>query len=121
MNGWVNWYTWNTKEIIDFIRAFGSPYKGASSFIGNKRVYLLNPRLKLKHKFHPFQNGLICNIKSDSYDVITLNGIINLNIIFDKKKLKNIEVGEKIYTPFHILEKASLSQANYNSNGLIKK
>ena len=67
--------------------------------INNKRIYIKNAHLVKKSKFHPFQNGLICKINNKTYDVITINGIINLEIIFEKKSSKLIQLGDRIYTP----------------------
>ncbi len=121
INGWINWYSWNTVEILRFILAFGTPYNGASSMINNKRIYIKNARLVKKSTFHPFQNGLICKISNKTYDVITINGIINLEIIFEKKTTKLINIGDRIYTPIKKLEDAFQSKPNYDSFGLIKK
>tara|TARA_Y100001970_G_C14160391_1_gene818175 strand:- start:135 stop:1148 length:1014 start_codon:yes stop_codon:yes gene_type:complete len=121
INGWINWYSWNTLEILRFIKAFGDPYDGASSMINKKRIFIKNANLVKKSSFHPFQNGLICNINNKTYDVITKNGIINLEIIFEKKPTKLIKVGDRIYTPIKKLETAFQSKPNYDSFGLTKK
>lgn len=121
INGWINWYSWNTNEILKFISAFGDPYYGASSMINNKRIYIKNAYLVKKTRFHPFQNGLICKINNKTYDVITINGIVNLEIIFEKKSSKLIQLGDRIYTPLKKLEAALQSKPIYNSLGLTKK
>ena len=69
INGWINWYSWNTDEILRFISAFDHPYVGASSMINNKRIYIKNAHLVKKSKFHPFQNGLICKINNKTYNL----------------------------------------------------
>ena len=120
MNGWINWYTWNTDEIIRFISAFDDPYDGASSMIDNNRIYIKNAKLVKKSKFHPFQNGLICKINNKTYNVITINGIIKIEIIFEKKSRQFIKLGDRIYTPIQKLEDALQSKPNYDSFGLTK-
>jgi methionyl-tRNA formyltransferase len=58
-DGLINW-NWNADEIVDFIRGFSSPYNGAFSFLNGKKIRIFNAKkIKLKEKFHSFQNGII--------------------------------------------------------------
>ncbi len=120
-NGWINWYTWNTDNIIKFINAFDDPYDGSSSMIKGERVFIKNAKLKKKLQFHPFQSGLICNINKNLYDIISLNGIITAEIFHTKKKKIKINLGDRIYTPIYQIEQSMTFRPEYSSDGLIKK
>ena len=58
-DGLINW-DWQADEIVNFIKAFSKPYNGAFTFLKGKKIRIFNAeKIKLKEKFHPFQNGII--------------------------------------------------------------
>ena len=62
-NGWINW-SWTCIEICNFINAFSSPFKGASTLLKGNRVFLKDSSVvKTEMKFHPFQSGIITRKK----------------------------------------------------------
>ena len=59
IDGLINW-NWQADEIVNFIKAFSKPYNGAFTFLKGEKIRILNAeKIKLKEKFHPFQNGII--------------------------------------------------------------
>jgi len=121
INGWVNWQVWNTSEIINFINAFSFPYKGASTYINKKRLYLRNAKLYKKEQFHTYQTGLVTRSDNRGIYVITKNGIILIvDYNFNKKNKSHVKVGQRLFTPSSILEKALSYIPTYSSKGLKK-
>ncbi len=49
INGYINWQ-WSTIDIIKFCNAFDKPYRGASTFLNGRRVFLKNVSLYKKKK-----------------------------------------------------------------------
>jgi len=59
IDGLINW-CWKADQIVDFIRGFSRPYNGAFTFLYGKKIRIFNAKkIKLKEKFHPFQNGIV--------------------------------------------------------------
>ena len=59
IDGLINW-SWKADQIVDFIRGFSRPYNGAFTFLYRKKIRIFNAeKIKLKEKFHPFQNGIV--------------------------------------------------------------
>ncbi len=123
-HGYINW-NWSGKDIHSFICAFDNPYCGASSFINNKKIRLKNSTFITEDGvFHPFQQGLIYRINSTSVFIACFDGSIILENILDDEDndvLKNIKLGDRIYTPIEYLDAAMISRVNYNADGIINK
>jgi methionyl-tRNA formyltransferase len=59
IDGLINWH-WKAHQIVDFIKGFSRPYNGAFTFLYRKKINIFNAeKIKLKEKFHPFQNGIV--------------------------------------------------------------
>ena len=87
-DGLINW-NWHADEIVNFIKAFSKPYNGAFTFLKGKKIRLFNAeKIKLKEKFHPFQNGIIFRhydsffyIASGKYAIkISLSNTVGIDI-----------------------------------------
>lgn len=67
VNGIINW-DWGSDEIIQFVRAFGSPYPGAYSYFMGDKLHILDAVIDdnfIDHKFHPYCNGRILTLLSN--------------------------------------------------------
>ena len=87
IDGLINW-NWQADEIVNFIKAFSKPYNGAFTFLKGEKIRILNAeKIKLKEKFHPFQNGIIFRhhnffiyIASGKYAIkISLSDTVGIN------------------------------------------
>ena len=105
-NGFIDWGL-EGEEIFRFINAFSDPYKGASTFLGKKRVFIKNTYFQKKKGLHSFASGLILNKTKNFVYIAVKNGIIKTNDISDSKGkllLKKIEVGNRFITFKNFLE-----------------
>lgn len=110
LNGFVDW-NMDSSQIEKFICAFDYPYKGASTFINDKKVFLRKVSLSSQEgSFHPFQFGLIFR-KSNNWICVAVKGSVlivedvrdeNNNNIFNE-----IKIGDRFFTPQTFLEKAT--------------
>jgi methionyl-tRNA formyltransferase len=123
IHGFIDW-NWPLKDIELFVRAFDEPYKGASTFINNKRVYLKNCFSDFdKRHFHPFQNGIVYRKQPDALFVATEDGGLVIKEIKNEHGIdliNEIKPGDRFYTPLKFLEKAKQYRAFYTHRGLKK-
>lgn len=122
LNGYIDW-SMNANEIERFICAFDSPYKGASTFLNGKKVFLKNVSISAQDGcFHSFQSGLIYR-KSKDWVCVALKGatliIEEVRSEDDVSILKDIKAGDRFYTPQSFLENA-MSRPTYTPTGLKK-
>lgn len=119
--GYINW-SWSLGDIEKFICAFDDPYKGASTFSGNDRVYLKNCSIDYRDgTFHPFQDGMIYRKTKEAVFVAKKEGTLIIRNVMDKSgtdKKGALKVGDRLYTPFKYLEEASQFRAFYTHKGL---
>ena len=120
--GWINW-SWTGREIERFIRAFDDPYKGASTRVAGKRVFLKSTMLDCSEAaFHPFQSGLITRLsKREGAIVATTSGHLCIKNICDEDGqsiLAALRPGMRFFTPADDLTTALTFEAAYDSTGL---
>lgn len=122
--GYINW-NWKTEDIVTFICAFDDPYKGASTFIDNKRVFLKDSYAEFNDgPFHPFQSGLIYKKNQVAIFVATINGTVTVKKIMDEKGknlIKTVKVGKRLYTPIKLTEESMQYDAIYDKDGIVGK
>ncbi|MFC1821071.1 hypothetical protein ACFL9T_00050 [Thermodesulfobacteriota bacterium] len=123
-HGFINW-DWTVEEIESFICAFDEPYKGASTFINDKRIWLKECYLtESDGMFHPFQSGIIYRITDYGLFVAARGGSIVIKKVEDEKgnsMLEEIELGSRFHTPVEYLEKAKMFRAVYTPDGLLNE
>lgn len=121
VHGFIDW-NWSLRDIELFICAFDDPYRGASTFINNKRVFLKNCFSDFNDGgFHPFQKGIVYRKTNDALYITAEDGSLIVRDIKDeqgKDALGEINLGDRFYTPAKYLEKAKLYRATYTSKGL---
>lgn len=119
-HGFINW-NWTAREISSFCRVFDEPFKGATTFLQNEKVYLKKVSShKHKIKFHPFQYGIIFNKVKSKIFVACKNGFIKAEITFDKK-IKNhskIVLGTRLYTDQYFLDQAKKKRSIHTKKGI---
>lgn len=116
IHGWINW-DWKGNEINTFIKSFGEPYIGAHTLCKDQKIYIKDSKFFRKYNFHPFQYGLIFKIDKLGLWVCVKNGCLLIKkILFEKKiKTKNfLKLGDRLYTPQKILEKAKTKRVYYH-------
>lgn len=124
-HGFIDW-EWRSSDIESFISAFDLPFKGASTFLDGKRVFLKKAKkITRDGKFHPFMRGLIYRKINNTIFIATPDAAISIKDVFcadEKDIFKKIKVGQRFVTPQSILEKALEFKAVYDAKGLkIKK
>lgn len=123
-HGFINW-SWNADEIETFICAFDEPYHGASTFLNGKRFFLKNCHTdNSEGRFHPFMAGLIYRIYDGSIYIAARDRALIVNNVLDERGnniIEDLKVGQRFYTPLKYLENAMLFNAEYDTEGLVKK
>ncbi|MDA7622304.1 hypothetical protein N8657_00915 [bacterium] len=104
-NGWINW-NWSTSHIIQFLKAFGAPYPGASTFFDNSLVRLDYIETIDNCQFHPYSSGVIVQAFHDISQVlvVTLDGIILLKYYLNDDNTAIPQPGYRFITPIDHLE-----------------
>lgn len=123
-HGFINW-SWKGKDIASFINAFGNPYKGASTYIGGRRVFLKGCVVrKAEETYHPFTAGIVIRRNAEGIFVATKGALLRITEIIGedgKDMCTEILPGSRCYTPFSKLDRAMSFDAEYNASGLRKK
>jgi RimJ/RimL family protein N-acetyltransferase/methionyl-tRNA formyltransferase len=122
-NGWIDW-AWSGEEISRFIRAFDTPYKGASTRVDGTRVFLKGAELDTKEKqFHPFQSGIITRItEKEGVVTATRSGHLKIkNVLNGNGELINssLHTGLRFYTKPDDIQKAMEFKSEYGTKGLV--
>ena len=110
INGFIDW-SWDGKDIQNFILAFDEPYDGAKTFLNNKQISLAKSQLHSGEiNLHPYQSGLVIR-KTNKWCIVALSKGYTLIIesIKDKKNrdmMDKIKVGDRFSTPNNFLEKS---------------
>jgi len=106
INGWIDWSN-NVDDLDRFIRAYGEPYGGASTFLSNKKVKIENiEKSKNEAARHPEEAGTVLR-KFEDCIVISVNGgsLYIKKITSNKKNIINlIKAGDKFYTKLKYLD-----------------
>lgn len=120
-HGFVDWQ-WTGEEIEKFICAFDEPYAGASTFIGEVRVWLKDVTFdRGSSSFHPFMSGIVYKKSNDFLCVAVKGGTLIIRSIVDgngDSYLQKVRIGKRFYTPARILERAMLYNAVYTAKGI---
>lgn len=123
INGYINW-SWNLFNIYRFICAFDDPYIGASTYIGDKRVFLKDVTMdENEGGFHPFQSGIVFRKNNEALFVCTETGTLIIKKVLNEKGIdikETIIVGMRFNTPTKLLDNALSSKIIYTHKGLKK-
>ncbi len=120
-HGWIDW-SWTGPDIELFICAFDSPYPGASTFLGEKRIFLKDCYFDPEDgPFHPFQAGLVYKKGNGALFIATREGTLVVKKAFDSEGnsvAAGIRVGQRLHTPRQHLEEALTYEADYDGEGV---
>lgn len=121
IHGFINW-EWNVSDIERFVCAFDDPYKGASTFVDDRRLRLKDCySITSDGLFHPFQYGLIYRKSGKAIFVAAKGGSLAVQDLRDdagNDQMGIISVGDRLYTPAEHLEKAMRFKAVYLPDGM---
>lgn len=121
VSGRIDW-SLSALELERFICAFDAPYKGASTFLGSRRVFLQSVSLNLVDGyFHPYQSGLVYRKSKDWVCVAARGGSLVIEKITGENGqdlFSEVKVGDRFNTPQNLLEQG-LKRIRYNANGLV--
>jgi len=121
IHGYIDW-DWPLKDIELFICAFDNPYKGASTFVEHKRVFLKDCLTDFSDGgFHPFQKGIIYRKTETALFVAAEAGTLIVRSIKDvngRDIFGKMHIGTRFYTPHKFLEKSKQYHALYTHKGL---
>jgi formyl transferase-like protein len=122
-HGYIDW-RWSTDEIERFICAFDRPYRGASSFLAEDRVFLRDCHAEyVDGSFHPFHAGLVYRTTADALYIATRDGAIVARHLEDehgRAMRDRVRAGQRLVTPQSVLEAALRFDAVYDARGLVE-
>jgi methionyl-tRNA formyltransferase len=117
----VNW-AWSAKEIERFICAFDDPYRGASTFLFGRRLFLKNCRdAGRAESFHPIQAGLVFRRFHGGICVAVGHGAVTIRRVCDEygnDVTDALKPGDRLHTPTTVLDAALEFRAVYTPSGL---
>ncbi|MCX8130815.1 MAG: hypothetical protein N3I35_12025 [Clostridia bacterium] len=123
LHGYIDW-SWRLRDIEQFICAFDDPYRGASTFINGIKVRVKSCFSSTNDGvFHPFQKGIVYRISAGALFVATEDGTLIIKSVSTESGedfIKQISVGDRLYTPLKYIEDAKLFRAIYTPTGLKK-
>lgn len=121
--GWINW-GWNGGDVVSFIGAFGDPYKGASTYLGGRRVYLKGCGVqKAEERYHPFTSGIVVRRNNEGVFVATKGVLLRITRVCDEDGrdiTSEIVPGLRFHTPSSTLDDALRFSALYGAKGLTR-
>ncbi len=123
VNGWIDW-NMDASQLDKFISAFDDPYKGAHTFLNDKKVYIKKSSVNFQDQiFHSFNRGIVYRNNLKWICIASKNGNLIIEEVLDingKNILKDIKEGDRFQTPTNLSDK-SLYRVKYNSKGLIEQ
>jgi methionyl-tRNA formyltransferase len=121
-NGFIDW-TLNSYDLFSFINAFDEPFKGASTFLNQKKFGRLFIKKVHLHggdtANHPFQAGIISRHDKEWITVCTSGKhMLLIEEVKNSKEqniLKFLKEGDRFFTPIKFLENSKLDSVNYKA------
>lgn len=119
--GFIDWQ-WATADIETFVAAFDEPYRGASTYLDGRRVFVKDAYAELGDgAFHPFQIGIVYRRTDQALFVATRDGALVVRCLTDESGADvraAVKVGQRLHTPRAVLEEAMAYRAVYDAKGL---
>jgi len=126
-DGYIDW-SMNSYDLINFINAFETPHKGASTFLNNKKYGKLYIKKAQLHggdsSNHPFMAGIVSRhdklwivVSTNSKHMLLIEQVLDK---FGKNILNKIKLGDRFYTPVKFLENSFKMRSRFVSKGLKK-
>jgi methionyl-tRNA formyltransferase len=118
IHGWIDW-SWEAEDIVRFCDAFDRPYPGAQTFVRGEVVSLQDVTIGELRFFHPFQRGLIFRVSRSEIHVAARCGSLIISHLSLQNGVLTPRVGDRMFTPQHVLEVALASRVTYHPDGSI--
>ncbi len=122
-HGFIDW-DWATGDIVQFVRAFDSPYPGASTYWKGTRVTVRGAEASHEHtRFHPFMAGLVYRKIDGRIFVASSPDGVSFASVTDEHGADvahQIRAGDRLVTPRNDLETAKSFHPVYTPDGLKK-
>jgi methionyl-tRNA formyltransferase len=118
VHGVIDW-SWPSIAIERTVRAFGWPYPGASTWVGEQRLALGRCSVAdATAGFHPFMAGLIVNCWPDgTLEVVAGDGSVLVHTLRDGSAecpaASRLRLGMRLYTPVEALVKSRAFRARF--------
>lgn len=121
--GLIDWQ-WATADLETFVAAFDEPYRGASTFLDERRVFLKDAHAEYGDgPFHPFQAGIVYRKTDHALFVATRDGALVVRSLTDDSGANvraTVKLGQRLHTPRAALEEALAYRAVYDAKGVKK-
>lgn len=78
----INW-NWSSEKIKRFIDAVGYPYKGAFTFLNDKKIRILDAEVTSDLKIENRIPGKVLFKKNDTFTIVCGNGLLLVNAFYD--------------------------------------
>lgn len=115
LHGWINW-SWGLDEISRFCDAFSYPHGGARTLVNGVVLEIRSCSIQLGKDFHPFQSGMVFRISDDLF-VAHRDGVLRISDYHLSEPSARITVGDRLFTPQAMLEKAMSQRVQYMPSG----
>lgn len=120
-NGWIDW-SWSGEEIEAFCRAFGPPYRGASTHYNGRRLFISQVALlpdPAHPTFHPYCAGLIVRKSADAFCVAVRGGLLRIVAceFDDGSAISSIKEGDRLFADAQTLAQARLHRPRLAGGG----
>ncbi len=123
-DGYINW-SMNSYDLINFINAFETPHKGASTFLNNEKYGKLFIKKAQLHggdsSNHPFMAGIVSRhdkqwivVSTNSKHMLLIEEVLDK---FGKNILNKIKAGDRFYTPIKFIENSFKKRSKFFSKG----
>ncbi|MBI3290809.1 hypothetical protein HYZ76_00840 [Candidatus Falkowbacteria bacterium] len=120
-HGLIDWRL-SGEAIYLFINAFDEPYAGASTYLGDKKVYLKDCALfSPQEKYHPFTSGIVIRKNKKGLFVCSVGSLLRIKKVLDEKGkslIDSVKPGDRFYTLQDKLDQAMTFKAVYDAQGL---
>jgi methionyl-tRNA formyltransferase len=117
IHGWIDW-SWGLEDILSFCNAFSYPHPGARTLINGCVIEIKEVTIFLNKKFHPYQNGMIFRVSNGIY-VAHRDGVLHISDYQISDFQVKINLGDRLFTPKDLLEKAMLQRVQYLPSGKV--
>ncbi len=120
-HGLIDW-SWTGDDIARFICAFDRPYRGASTWLDGRRIFLQDARSDATEgPFHPFQAGLVYRITASGLFVAARGGAVVVGRMIDESGQEihaRVRLGQRCHTPRERLDRVLRHEIEYDGSGM---
>lgn len=119
IHGWIDW-SWGLEDIQKFCNAFSYPQSGAKTYVNGRVLQILKVSINRSRPYHPYQLGLVFKILNDDLYVAHPDGFLCVHVYNTVDSSARIRLGDRLFTPREVLERAMSTRVQYLPSGEIK-